>query len=285
MSAGAGRLIPEGGRRRVEAMTDTLSVRTEDHVAVVTLERPTMTTAFFGEIEATFRALSAGTDARAVIVRGAGKGFSYGLDLPAAFQELGPYFAGGTAGVRLELLAHIRKLQASFSAVAACPVPVIAAVHGWCIGGGLDLISACDIRLASEDAKFSLRETKIALVADLGSLQRLPRIIGPGHTRELAFTGKDITASRALQIGLVNDVFATQKELFEAAEAMAREIAHNSPIVVRGVKEVLEAGEGKSVAEGLAYVAAWNAAFLASEDLGEALSAFMQKRAPSFKGR
>jgi enoyl-CoA hydratase len=278
-------LIRPNLRRTVAAMSDTLSVRSADHVAVVTLERPTMTTAFFGEIEAAFRALAGGTDVRAVIVRGAGKAFSYGLDLPAAFQELGPYFAGGTAGVRMELLAYIRKLQASFDAVAACPVPVIAAVHGWCIGGGLDLISACDLRLATEDAKFSLRETKIAIVADLGSLQRLPRLIGQGHTRELAFTGKDITAARAREIGLVNHVYATQEALFEAAEAMSREIAHNSPIVVRGVKEVLDAGEGKSVAEGLAYVAAWNAAFLASEDLGEALSAFMEKRPPSFKGR
>lgn len=244
-----------------------------------------MTTAFFGEIEAAFRALAEDRTARAVIVRSAGKAFSYGLDLPAAFQELGPYFTGGTAGVRLELLAYIRKLQGSFNAVAACPVPVIAAIHGWCIGGGLDLISACDLRLATEDAKFSLRETKIAIVADLGSLQRLPRLIGQGHTRELAFTGKDISAARARDIGLVNDVYATQEALFEAAQALATEIAHNSPIVVRGVKEVLDAGEGKSVAEGLAYVAAWNAAFLASEDLGEALSAFMEKRKPSFQGR
>lgn len=266
-------------------MPETLSVRVADHVAVVTLERPTMTTAFFGEIEAAFRALAEDRTARAVIVRGAGKAFSYGLDLPAAFQELGPYFTGGTAGVRLELLAYIRKLQGSFNAVAACPVPVIAAIHGWCIGGGLDLISACDLRLATEDAKFSLRETKIAIVADLGSLQRLPRLIGQGHTRELAFTGKDISAARAREIGLVNDVYASQEALFAAAQALATEIAHNSPIVVRGVKEVLDAGEGKSVAEGLAYVAAWNAAFLPSEDLGEALSAFMEKRKPSFKGR
>jgi enoyl-CoA hydratase len=266
-------------------MSDYLSLQTADHIAVVTLERPTMPPAFFGEIEATFRSLAADPEVRAVILRASGKVFSYGLDLPAAFQELGPHLAGGTAGPRLALLAHIRKLQASFNAVAACPVPVIAAVHGWCIGGGLDLISACDIRLATEDAKFSLRETKIAIVADLGSLQRLPRLIGQGHTRELAFTGKDITAVRAREIGLVNDVYPTPESLLAAARAMAVEIAQNSPIAVRGVKEVLEAGEGKTVAEGLAYVAAWNAAFLASDDLGEALRAFLQKQKPSFQGR
>lgn len=266
-------------------MPDYLSLHTADHIAVVTLERPTMPPAFFGEIEATFRALAADPAVRAVIVRASGKAFSYGLDLPAAFQELGPHLAGGTAGSRRELLAHIRKLQASFNAVAACPVPVIAAIHGYCIGGGLDLISACDIRLATEDAKFSLRETKIAIVADLGSLQRLPRLIGQGHTRELAFTGKDITAHRAREIGLVNEVYASAEALQSAAQAMAAEIAQNSPFTVRGVKEVLDAGEGKSVAEGLAYVAAWNAAFLASEDLGEALRAFLEKKKPSFQGR
>jgi enoyl-CoA hydratase len=266
-------------------MTSYLSLHTADHIAVVTLERPTMPPAFFSEIEATFSALAADPSLRAVIVRGSGKAFSYGLDLPAAFQELGPHLAGGMAGPRMELLSHIRKLQASFNAVAACPVPVIAAVHGYCIGGGLDLMSACDIRLATEDARFSLRETKIAIVADLGSLQRLPRLIGQGHTRELAFTGKDITAARARDIGLVNDVYPSLEALEAAARAMAAEIAQNSPIAVRGVKAVLEAGEGKTVAEGLAYVAAWNAAFLASEDLGEALRAFLEKRKPSFQGR
>jgi enoyl-CoA hydratase len=266
-------------------MPDHLSLHTADHIAVVTLERLTMAPSFFGEIEATFRALAADPSVRVVIVRAAGKAFSYGLDLPAALQVLGPHLAGGTAESRMELLAYTRKLQASFSAVAACPVPVIAAVHGLCIGGGLDLISACDIRLATEDAKFSLRETKIAIVADLGSLQRLPRLIGQGHTRELAFTGKDITAVRAREIGLVNEVYASPEALQSAAQAMAAEIAQNSPFAVRGVKEVLEAGEGKTVAEGLAYVATWNAAFLASEDLGEALRAFLEKKKPSFQGR
>src|SRR5262249_50287335 len=154
-----------------------------------------------------------------------------------------------------------------------------------CIGGGLDLASACDIRLASSDATFSLRETKIAIVADLGSLQRLPAIIGKGHTRELAFTGKTISAARAREIGLVNDRLPDREALAAAADALAREIARNAPLTVRGVKDVLDFGEGKTVAEGLAYVAAHNAAFLASEDLGEALAAFMEKREPRFQGR
>jgi enoyl-CoA hydratase len=266
-------------------MPETLSVALADHVATVTLLRPTMPPRFFFECGDAFRDLSANREVRAVVVRSAAKGFSYGLDLPAAFQEYGPLFAGGGAAQRAELLDLIRRLQAGFEAVAACPVPVICAIHGSCIGGGLDLAAACDIRLSTADAKISLREVKVAIVADLGSLQRLPAIIGQGATRELAFTGKTIDSARALRIGLVNEVFATAEELAAGAAAMAKEIAQNPPLTVRGIKDVLRAGEGKTVAEGLAYVAGHNAAFLASEDLGEALAAFMEKREPRYQGR
>lgn len=267
-------------------MESHVSFYVADHVATVTLAQTTMPPAFFGEMEATFRKISADDRVRAVIVRSAGKAFSYGLDLQAAFQELGPHLTGGgAAGPRSELHAQIKRLQSAFDAVAACPAPVIAAVHGWCVGGGLDLAAACDIRLATADARFSLRETKIAMVADLGSLQRLPPIIGQGRTRELAFTGKDVTAARAEAMGLVNEVFADQEALLAGARAMAAEIAANPPLAVRGVKQVLAFGEGKTVAEGLAYVAAWNSAFLASEDLGEAFKAFTEKRPPQYKGR
>ncbi|MCC6559376.1 MAG: crotonase/enoyl-CoA hydratase family protein [Polyangiaceae bacterium] len=254
-------------------------------MATVTLTTTTMPPAFFEDIEAAFRRINADDTIRAVIVRSSCKAFSYGLDLPAAFQALGPHLGGAMAGPRAELHAWIRRLQGSFDAVAACPVPVIAAIHGYCIGGGLDLAAACDVRLAAADAKISLRETKIAIVADLGSLQRLPAIIGQGHTRELAFTGKDVTAARAKEIGLVNDVFPDRDALLAAARAMAAEIAATPPLTVRGVKQVLNFGEGQTVAEGLAYVATWNSAFLASEDLGEALAAFLEKRPPRYKGR
>src|SRR5262249_44339692 len=159
--------------------------------------------------------------------------------------------------------------------------PVIAAVGGWCIGGGLDLIAACDIRLCSQDARFSLREVKVAIVADLGSLQRLPRIIGEGNTRELALTGKDIDANRALRINLVNEAQHTQEALLEADRPPPRETAHNPPLVVQGIKRVMNYCAGKSVAEGLEYVAVWNSAFLQSEDLGEAMRAFAERRPPS----
>ena len=149
----------------------------------------------------------------------------------------------------------------------------------------MDLAAACDIRLAAADTKISLRETKIAIVADLGSLQRLPGIIGDGLTRELAFTGRDVDAARALSIGLVNSVHPDVNALHEAASAMAQEIAQNAPLTVRGVKKVLDFGRSGRIQDGLDYVAAFNSAFLASEDLGEAMAAFLEKRAPSFQGR
>jgi enoyl-CoA hydratase len=266
--------------------TDTVLVEQRDGIATVSLAGPTMPPGFFRDCEAVFRGLAEEDDLRAVVVRGCEKAFSYGLDLAAAFREHGQTMSGGgLAANRTQLLRLIRVLQGAFNAIEACPVPVICAIHGWCIGGGLDLASACDIRLASRDAKISLRETKIAIVADLGSLQRLPRIIGHGLVRELAYTGKDIDAERARAIGLVNDVLDDRAALWAAADAMARDIAENPPLVVRGVKQVLAYGEGKPVADGLEYVAAWNSAFLASEDLGEAVSAFATKRKPSYRGR
>jgi enoyl-CoA hydratase len=162
---------------------------------------------------------------------------------------------------------------------------VIAAVSGWCIGGGLDVIAATDIRLASADAKFSVREVKVAIVADLGSLQRLSGIVGEGHLRELAYTGRDIDAARAEKINLVNDVYPDQEALLAAARQLAADIAANPPLVVQGVKDVLGHRREQDVAAGLRYVAAWNAAFLPSEDLGEAVQAFLERRPPEFNGK
>lgn len=259
--------------------------RTDD-IVTLTLTTPTMGPAFFAACERVFTEVGGDASVRAVVVRSTAKGFSFGLDLPAAMAQWGRVMTGGgLAGSRHELITLIRTLQRSFEAIAACPMPVIAAIHGRCLGGGVDLISACDLRVCSADAVFSVRETKVAIVADLGSLQRLPHIIGPAATRELALTGRDIDANRALALGLVTEIAADRDATWAAAEALAREIAGNPPLVVRGVKDVLDHSAGRSVADGLAYVAAWNAAFLASEDLGEAMAAFAQKRPPVWKGR
>jgi enoyl-CoA hydratase len=226
---------------------------------------------------------------RVVVVAAKGPHFTVGLDLKAMGGLLTGAGGGGerssvasrARGARSEVL----RLQDAITAVADCPKPVIAAVHGYCIGGGVDLISACDIRLASAEAVFSVREAKMAIVADLGSLQRLPAILSAGHVAELAFTGKDITAERARDIGLVNDVAADPDAVLKMAHELAMEIAANSPLAVQGTKAVLAANEGRTVAQGLEYVATWNAGMLASDDLVEAVTAFMEKRPPTFTGR
>ncbi|MBX3190919.1 MAG: crotonase/enoyl-CoA hydratase family protein [Labilithrix sp.] len=265
-----------------------MRVEIADGIADVCLVGPgkgnAMGPAFFRELPEIFTSLDRDEVVRAVVLRGNGGVFSYGLDLKAMAGNLMPLLApGNLAAERARLLDLIGDLQRGFDAVERCRKPVIAAVAGPCIGGGVDLVAACDIRIASRDARFSVREAKVAIVADMGSLQRLPRIIGHGHTRELAFTGKDIDAARALRIGLVNDVYENEDELLAAARTLAREIADNPAVVVQGVKQVLAFGEGRSVADAERFVAVWNAAFLASADLAEAMQAFMEKRPPKYR--
>lgn len=228
-------------------------------------------------------ALSADENVRAIVVAGRGPAFTVGIDL----QMLGALAPEGVseAARRMVMYQQIRELQATFTSLADSPKPAIAAIHGYCLGAGVDLITACDIRLASADATFGVRETVMGLVADVGTLQRLPAIIGPGHMAEMVYSGRDIDAARALRIGLVNDVYPDGEATLSAALELAAAIAANSPLVVQGAKRILKAGEGQTVAEGLDYVAVWNAAFLLSDDLTEAMTAFAEKRKPEFKGQ
>ena len=182
-----------------------------------------------------FAELDADPEVRAIVLTGSGSNFSYGLDLVGHGRH-----AAVDAGRRARRPGRAptstpssRRMQQSITAVADCRTPTIASMHGWCIGGGVDLISAVDIRYASADAKFSVREVKLSIVADVGSLARLPLILSDGHLRELALTGKDIDAARAEKIGLVNDVFADAEASLAAAHATAAEIAANSPLVVQ----------------------------------------------------
>ncbi|KJF20591.1 crotonase/enoyl-CoA hydratase family protein [Rhodococcus sp. AD45-ID] len=268
---------------------NAFTVEREDHIAQVTLIGPgkgnAMGPDFWSELPEIFADLDTDPDVRAVVIAGSGKHFSFGLDLPAMSGEFGAVLADkAQAGPRTKFHDMIKRMQSGINAVADCRKPVIAAVQGWCIGGGVDLITAADIRYASVDAKFSIREVKVAIVADMGSLARLPAIIGDGHLRELALTGKDIDAARAEKIGLVNDVFDDADAVLAAARATAQEIALNPPLVVHGIKDVLDHSRSASVDDSLRYVAAWNAAFLPSQDLTEAITSVFQKRPPVFTG-
>ena len=280
---------------RTETPTsDVLSVEFDGHVATVWLDRAEKRNAFaqdfWADLPEIMDTLGADLETRAVVIAAKGESFTVGIDLKA----FGPLFISGgvdpdavrqpgsDVGKRAALYRSIKDMQRAFSSIANCSKPVIAAIHGHCIGAGIDLITACDIRYASKDATFSVRETKIAMVADVGTLQRLPRIIDPGRAAEVIYTGRDFGADEALGMGLISRVYPDGLATQRAAHDLAQEIAANSPLAVQGAKSVLSAGEGRQVEDGLDYVALWNAAFLMSNDFIEATSAFLQKRTPDF---
>jgi len=275
-------------------MTDftVLRLEADGPVAEVVLDRPdklnAMAPVFFDEIRAAFEAVDRDDAVRVAVLRAEGPHFTAGLDLMAAAAGVlqpDPDAADSPVTANTRLYRLIRDWQDAISAAERCSKPVIAAVHGHCIGGGVDLTTACDVRLCTADATFSIQETKMAIVADIGTLQRITAIVGKGVAREMAYTGARLGAERALRCGLVNAVYPRQEVLLEAARAMAREIAANSPLAVQGTKRVLQYSEEHSIEEGLEHVAQWNASFLHSRDLKEAMKAFMEKRAPEFTGR
>ena len=272
----------------------SIEVERHGHVGLLWLNRPEKLNAFgpamWDEIPEAVRALDADDGVRAIVVAGRGRAFTAGLDLEA----FGPAIAAGTdlsgegtTGVAARTLTRldILRMQDTMSVFADVDTPTIAAVHGWCLGAGMDLITACDIRVAAADAVFGVRETRIALVADVGTLQRLPRIIPAGHAAELILTGVDIDAGRAREIGLVNSVHADAEATIAAAVGLAEAIAANSPLAVRGAKHVVRANDGRTVGEALEYVALWNSAYLHSEDVVEAMTSHVERRAPEWRGR
>jgi len=260
-------------------------VELTDNIAHVQINRPekvnAMNAAFWEEIISIFQWIDDTDAVRAVVISGAGKHFSAGIDLMMLASLAGQM--GKDVGRNARFLrGTIQRLQASFTAVDKCRKPVLAAVQGYCIGGAIDLISACDMRYCSSDAQFSIKEIDMGMAADVGTLQRLPRIIGDGIMRELAFTGRNVAADEALRIGLVNRVYDDQAALLDGVFAIAREIAAKSPIAVAGTKEMLSYMRDHRIDDGLDYIATWNAAMLQSEDLRVAVAAHMSKQKPTF---
>ena len=239
---------------------------------------------FWRELPLAVAALEADDGVRAVIVRGDGANFSYGLDLGAMVGEL-PVAGEQLAAERTRFLDTILRMQGAVTSVAACRKPVIAAISGWCIGGGLDLIAACDIRLCSAEARFSLRESEDG---DCGG-HREPATPAAHHRRgEHARAGlspaRTSTPSARCAWGWSNEVYESPEALLAGARAMAGEIAANAPLVVQGTKRVLNERIARDVDDGLRFVAVWNAAFLQSLDLQEAIAAFFERRPPRFEG-
>ncbi len=266
---------------------ETLALTLDGNVAKLALNRPdkanSMSSTLWHELQAACEWFDATPAVRVIILCGNGKHFCAGIDL-ALLQSLQAEVAELPAGHRQERLRRrITVLQNCISAFEACRKPVIAAIHGVCVGGGIDLITACDIRYATLDARFCVKEIDLAIVADVGTLQRLPRIVGEGVARELVLTAREVRGEEARELKLVNRVFATEEEMMAAASEVAKAIADKSPLAVRGTKEMLNYSRDHSVAAGLDYVAAKNASLLFAPDVTEAAAAFMQKRRPRFE--
>jgi len=264
---------------------DFFKVKKEGHIAWLILNRPekrnSMNLECFSSLREIFPKFDEDPDVRVVVIKAEGKCFTGGLDL----YEAATLFTADSADSREQLRKTIIEVQESMNIIERCKKPVIAAVHGLCIGAGVDLLSACDIRVASKDAIFSIRETKISIIADLGTLQRLPTIIGHGWFRELALTGRDFTAAEALQMGFITRICDNQKELLAEAKKLAEEIAANSPLAVQGAKDVILYSRDNGIYPGLGYVAQKNASTLSCEDVMEVFKAFIEKRPPEFKGK
>lgn len=265
----------------------SLSFESADGVMTVSLLGPgkgnAMGPEFWEELPRAMDEINEMSDVRCIVFRGNGDHFSYGLDVARMMPRIASMASGNPmANERRKLMAQIRFMQSGFVKIHESAKPVIAAVHGWCIGGGLNMIAAADIRLCSRDAKFSLREAKLAITPDIGGLQFLPHLIGQGFTREMAFTGGDYDATFAERVGLVNHVYDTSEALFEAASTLARQIADNPAPAVQGAKEVLNYSLNKSIEDGLQYVAVWNSSQMQSVDFGEAMQATIEKRKAEF---
>ncbi|EZQ17118.1 crotonase/enoyl-CoA hydratase family protein [Pseudomonas sp. G11-1] len=268
-------------------MHEYQSLKVEQHGAIahVLINRPAkanaMDEAFWTEMVDIFDWVDRTESVRVAVISGAGDHFSAGIDLAMLAQAAGEMTQDiGRNAERIR--RNVLRLQAAFNAVEECRKPVIAAVHGYCIGGAIDLISACDMRYATASAHFSIKEIDMGMAADVGTLQRLPHIIGDGMMRELAYTGRAVFGDEAREMGLVNRVYADHAALIEGVMGIAGQIAAKSPLAIRGTKEMIRYSRDHSVADGLNYIATWNAAMLQSEDLKLAMTAHMSRKPAEF---
>ncbi|MBT9608903.1 MAG: crotonase/enoyl-CoA hydratase family protein [Aquabacterium sp.] len=267
---------------------ETLRLSLADKVATVTLNRPDKANAMNWQMWQDIRSAMQWADhtpeVRAVVLQGEGKHFTSGIDLAMMMGLQGQIQDDCDGRMREKLRALILELQDTLSSLERCRKPVLAAIHSGCVGGGVDLISCADMRYCSADAYFTIKEIDIGMVADVGTLQRLPKLIGSqGLVRELAYTGRKVDAEEALRIGLVNRVFDSREALHAGVREIALQIAAKSPLSIRGTKEVLNYTRDHSVADGLQHIASWNAAMLMSKDLMAAMMASMAKQTPEFK--
>lgn len=240
-----------------------------------------MTADFWADLPRLLASLDCDATVRVALIKGEGRHFTGGMDL-AAFAGLANLFREDPGRAAFAMRNMILRLQDAFNAIERTRFPVIAVVHGACIGAGIDMITACDLRLASADASFSVEEIHIGMAADVGTLQRLPKLIAPSVAAELAYTGRRFDAGEAKAIGLVSRVLDDKDALDAAAEELALSIAAKSPLAIAGIKRNLAYARDHSVADGLDYIATWNGGMLRPEELMQAIQAKMAKRTASF---
>ena len=266
----------------------TLQVSFDHHIAHVELHRPekanAMNSAMWDELETCFRWADSTPEVRVVVLTGAGKHFCAGLDLEV-FGSIAEQAASITDRARFaeELRQTILRLQGNLTAIEQCRKPVLAAIHNTCIGGGVDLVCCCDMRYATEDAWFAIREIDIGMTADVGTLQRMPKLVADGIVRELAYTGRNMDAEEAREVGFVNRVYPDRATLLREVTEIARSIARKSPLAVRGTKEMIVYARDHSVRDGLNHIATWNAGMLSQVDLMAGVEAQANKRQATFE--
>ena len=268
---------------------ESFNLEIEDNIANIILSRPeqlnSMSRKFWVELPEILEEVNRNSEIRVLIISSTGKHFCAGMDLSA--------FDNGVANIPKEkrpdnarigeaLYRSAKELQEYISKLEKIRVPVIAAIHGGCIGGAVDLVTACDIRLATTDAFFCIQEINIGMAADVGTLQRLPRIIPDSKMRELAYTGRRMLADEAKESGLVSDVYNSQEEMVNAAKEMANEIAKKSPIAIYGLKALMNYSRDHTITDSLDFNALWSGAMLSQRDMEEAIKAFVEKREATF---
>lgn len=264
----------------------TLSIsQPAEFITHVELHRPdklnAMNKAFWREMVECFSEIDENPDCRVVVVSGAGRIFTAGIDLVDMASDVLQSDGEDTARISWNLKKKIANYQETFTVIEKCSKPVVVAVHGACIGGGVDLITACDIRLCTQDAWFQVKEVDIGLAADVGTLQRLPKVIGSSSlVNELALTARKMFADEAKSSGLVSRVFADKEAMMTGALEMAGQIAGRSPVAVQGTKINLIYSRDHSVTEGLNYMATWNMSMLQTQDVMKSAQAAMEKKSP-----
>lgn len=266
---------------------ETLKVTTpHPYVYHVQINRPkkrnAMNVKFFAELTDCFQKLQWNSDCRSIVLSGNGKGFTAGLDVNE-FMELNPA-TGDVGRTAFQIKKMMEEWQRSMSAPEVCHKPVITSTHGFCIGAGIDLISACDIRYCSKDAWFSIKEVDIGLAADIGTLQRFPKIVGNDSlARELIYTARDFSAEEAKQLGFVSKILSDEEACLNESLELAKVIASKSPIAIQGSKINVVKSRDCSVKDGLEFMSAWNIGMIQSEDVVKAAIANMTKEAPEFE--